>query len=143
MKVGESSFEVSPYSVTLFALGNETAFNHVLRLSTTRQNKLRALWRSFPWWLLIAWGWLLPIFGVPYVPHSKPIRVTAIIVFFLPFIITVWTLWAHTVVELRYSHEPSPRSATIKTQGGKVAWAVVGTCLTLLVQWVWKHYVGQ
>jgi hypothetical protein len=147
VNVGNGEFKVDPFWGTRCNVFDEdgATFNAVLRLATVRESKVRAAFKLIPFWVVVGWlglGEFLVRTVLPkHIPVAAGVAIIALIA--VPALVRAWAASAHSIVELRYSHEPSPKWATLKAQSGKAAWLVVGTGLTLLVQWLWKHYLGQ
>src|ERR1051326_4461678 len=139
MTVGDMSLSFTIYQ-THFLSSNAEVFNRLLQISMIRVMPLRAFLRRINYWAFLAWLYvLLALTGVTW--SRKPLLVVVVMLLILTVVLSLWALSAYTIVELRYSHEPSPKLTWLKDRAEKAVWLVVGTFLTLLVQWLWKHFM--
>jgi hypothetical protein len=145
IKVGRGRFKTTIYQT--YVDGRDDAIaNHVLQITIRRVNPLRALLRKVPMWAVLAWFYsLIALMGAA--SHTKFWFMGVVGLLLSSLIITGWAVSTYTIVELRYSHEPSPRWAALKSHGGKLTWVVIvgiiSSAVTLLVQWLWKDLIKR
>jgi hypothetical protein len=138
-----SSFNVNRFAgANLYLYDHGETFPKVLRLMTARESRLRSTLRRIPYWLLVFWPYSVWIILHRLLGTTVGDTLFTFLAGF-PLLVALWAIYAHTIVELRYSHDPSPKLAWFKERGEKVGWLVVGTFLTLVVQWLWKRFNHQ
>jgi hypothetical protein len=118
------------------------SFPQVLKLMTARESPVRSALRHIPYMALLIWSAVLLVIGNAMHP-SKSWSETILVRLVFPYFVGAWVVYAHTIVELRYSHDPSPKLAVIKERGEKLLWMVVGSLVTLMTQLAWKHFFAQ
>lgn len=142
MGVGSGTFRASRYALDLSVSDEGQTSSTVLRLTTTREVKLRSFLLQIPLW--IAWPFvsLCPLL-VFITPASKSWQIMVLCIFVISVVAAVWALSANTIVELRYSHDPSPKMETAKEWASKAIWIVLGVILAGIAQWFWKYLTKQ
>jgi len=139
-EVWKESFRVSTSGVVVSSFDEGRTFDYVLRLMTARRSSVRSALRKLPLWAAILWPNLVVIVTVN-TALMKVWKQAFFVGLVIPAIIGFWAISAHTIVELRYSHEPSPKFQVVRDWGGKAIWIVLGVLLTTLAQWLlhlWK-----
>jgi hypothetical protein len=137
MEVGSSAMGLDIYDAfVIIATREGELYDRILRLFMTRQVVMRSITHQIPWlpFLLCVLPGLL-VFRPPLLWE----RVALIGFVAIVILVVVWCLSAHTIVELRYSHDPSPRVQKAKESGSRIAWIIVGVLLTSIVQWLWNY----
>jgi hypothetical protein len=137
MHVGYDSFATSIYDSSLNTMDDPT-FNDLFRLMKTREVGFRAFLRKFPSWPVILWlnFW---VFFAGYNTSNTRIYY-ALPVVIVSVVLIVWALSAHTIVELRYSHDKVSKFQTFQGWGSKAIWIVLGVLLAKAAGWLWEHF---
>lgn len=117
---------------------NRNVFDKALRIMTTREMKIKGLARRglFPLWVFSC---LWPVVGLPILWASGMHHVFVVFmgVTFSSWLLCAWAGFTHSVVEFRYSYEPSPKAKIAKEWATRAIWVVLGVFLAGLAQWIW------
>jgi len=140
VSVGYQRFRVS----SIGASAPSGIFDPVFRLMNARRIKARGFLREVPWLVWTTWYVALIVFANATEDHASKRMIFLILLgFVLPGALITWTHFAHSVVELRYSHTRSPKRKLITEWGSKAAWIVLGVFLTGAAQLCWHYFFGK
>jgi drug/metabolite transporter (DMT)-like permease len=122
----------------------DNVFDPIYRIVSARKAGVMATLIDLPWWVVVVVGVLVANIAERMSPkNSTQIGLLVVLavssIGFLP-------LFRHTVVELRYSYERTPKWRNVKEWLAKGLWIIIGVILAGLGQIIWsymKKHLGQ